>query len=170
MEITGRWKNRTISFWENVAAKFGNRCSFWNCSKTAELGQLGRPTTDDWHHLSWVSQVWVELGPITWAQSLIQFAPVNLGLPSTCAIGPGNLGPMDAWLAPITGLHQWLGAWSKCDLARALASRSPEDKIRSYPLPVVRFESDSNRDYRIITKGARDSYLRNPNAHGRPLT
>ena len=41
--------------------------------------------------------------------------------------------------------------------------------MRSYPFPVMRFESDSNRDYRIITKGARDSYLRNPSTLGRPL-
>ena len=112
-------------------------------------------------------------GPHYW------MAPLSLGFPSECAVGSNNMGPRSFQLAPIIwacpvlvqsgpvtwaqgmlhwrqslGHLQWLGVWSKKVLARALASRSPEDKIRSYPPPFVRFESDSNRDYRIITKGS----------------
>ena len=151
-----------------TAQLFGNRCSFWNCSKTAELGHMA--------------------GTHYW------MAPLSLGFPSECAVGSSNIGPRSFLLALIIracpffvqlgpvawaqgmlhwrqslGHLQWLGAWSKRVLARVLASRSPKDKMRFYPLPVVRFESDSNRDYRIITKWARDSYLRNPKHHGWPF-
>ena len=56
---------------------------------------------------------WVELGPVTWAQGLIQFALVIWACPVLVQSGPVTWAQGDAGLAPITGPLQWLGAKPK---------------------------------------------------------
>ena len=144
MEITRRWKNRAISFWETVATILGNRCGFWNCSKPAELGHLGRPTTDIGATCLGLPK-WVELGPVTWAQSLVQSALDIWASPVLVQSGPITRAQGDAWLAPITGFLQCLGAKPKSFLAQALASRSPRIRWDLILPRFVQFESDSNK-------------------------
>ena len=145
MEITGSLENGAISFCENGAVLF------------LEIGAVFGivPRLLNWAILAGPHWYWRH----SW-----------LGFPSECAVGPDNMSPRPFQYAPVIwacpvlvqsgpitwargmlhwhqslGHLQWLGARPKYDLARALASRSPEDKMRSYPPPLrairIRFES-----------------------------
>ena len=94
---------------EKTAQLFGNRCGFWNCSKTAILGHMSGPH--------------------------IENGTNHLGLPSDSAIGPSNLGPSDSqvgaihWASPVSGR----AGPDKIRPERRLLE-APMDRIRSYPL------------------------------------
>ena len=75
-------ENDTFSFWKNDAV-FGNRYSFGNCPKLLILGHMAGPSIGNGAN--------------------------HLGLPNDGEIGPSNLGPRDALLAPITGPSPVIG-------------------------------------------------------------
>ena len=84
--------------------------------------------------ITWACPVIVQSGPVTWAQIIF------------------------SWRQSL-GLVQWLGARAQLDSARASASRSPEDKIRSYP-PIRDSNSNSNSRLSDDRDKARDFYLK----------
>ena len=108
MEITGCWENGAISFWENGTV-IRKSVQFWNCSKSAKLGHIGRPT--------------------------LTLAPLTLGLPSEGANGPSNLGPRDFQLPLIHQASPVSGRAGPNEIQpeRRLLE-DPMDRMRSYPL------------------------------------
>ena len=108
MEITGCWKNRVISFWENGAVLFENRCSFEIVSSLQELGQMAGPSLR-LAPLTWACPVSVLMGPVTWAQGL-SVGAIHWALSGEWTRGPNK----------IRREHRHLEA--------------PMDRMRSYPL------------------------------------
>ena len=108
--------------------------------------------------ITWACPVMVQSGPVTWAQAIL------------------------SWRQSL-GLVPWLDARAHLDPARASASRSPQDKMRSYPIifefefessfknkmrsypPIPDSNLNSNPDYSMIGMRLGISINRNPRAY-----
>ena len=112
MEITGRWKKprnyvlRKRRSYSEIGAvlELFQDCYFGPSKAGPQL--IGA---------TWIgSSNWVELGPVTWAQSPIQSTPVIWACPVLVQSGPksGPEGKLE-WRQSL-GHLQWLGAWPKC--------------------------------------------------------